>query len=677
MVEQGLPDKTDMSRLSTVAAVLLLAGGLASPAQTPSLRDLVHTKLEDLMDLRVTSVSKKDQKLSNAGAAVYVITQDEIRRSGATNIPDLLRLAPGVDVAQIDSNAWAISIRGFADRYGGKVLVLIDGRSVYSPVFSGVFWDEQQTPLEDIERIEVIRGPGGTVWGANAMNGVINIITKRAHDTQGGLVTAAAGSRINGESLVQYGDTIGSKGAYRAFVRYRNGRHSLLPDGSPAADRQRIQQGGFRSDWDLTTRDTMTVQGDLVQVTEGADLNLVMSNPVPVQTFLNDRVESTAGNILGRWAHAFRGGSEMSLQLWGGYKSRLAEGFRDTQREVDVEFQHHVALGKRHDLVWGLGARISGSSFGTGYALTFVPHERTDPLFSAFLQDEMQLTQALRLTVGSKFQHNNFTGFEIQPSTQLVWAPAREHALWFSAARAVRQPGVSDSGLRINAAVVPVPGVPFGLVQIAGNPKTLESEDLTDFEAGYRAQPHPRVSLDAAVYLNYYRDLRTTEAQTPYFASAPVPHLVLPSVLDHKGHGRNYGGEIFLNWTVSNRWRISPGYALIHMRVARDASSTDTELAHLPGITPGSQFQVRSSAGLPFRLEWDCSLSYVGGRSSFGVPPYTRVDTSVGRKVGEDWEFRVTGQNLLSPRHVEFGDTYSLLHAEIQRSVFAKITRRF
>ena len=290
-------------------------------------RDLTQASLEDLMNLQVTSVSKKEQKLSKAGAAVYVITQEDVRRSGATNIPDLLRMVPGVDVARLDANRWAVSIRGFNYIYADKVLVLIDGRTVYLDSASNVFWDQQDVPLEDIDHIEVIRGPGGTVWGANAVNGVINIITKNAKATQGGLVTAGSGSEETAEGLVQYGGKIGSKGAYRAFGRYFNINNTLAPGGQNAADGWHISHGGFRSDWDLSRKDSLTVQGDLYGSEAGQTITTVFSNALPRQGTLNDPLSNATGNILGRWNHTLTNGSDTSLQVFYDFNHRAANAF--------------------------------------------------------------------------------------------------------------------------------------------------------------------------------------------------------------------------------------------------------------------------------------------------------------------------------------------------------------
>jgi len=451
---------------------------------------------------------------SRTGAAVYVITQEDIRRSGATNIPDLLRMVPGVDVARVDHNNWAISIRGFSDIYANKVLVLIDGRSVYQPVFSGVIWHQQDVPLEDIDRIEVIRGPGATVWGANAVNGVINIITKSAKETEGGLVSAGGGSREAAEGLVQYGEKIGNVGAYRVFGRYSNIGNSDSANGAQAADARSMSHAGFRSDWDLSPRDTLTVQGDFLQAHGGrTETNIVSLMPPLIGTFA-DPIRDYSGNILGRWTHTYSNGSDMSLQVYEDKSQVLASGARNSANVVNADFQHHLSIGSRNDVVWGLGYRSSANRFAGTDLVSVNPSQRTDELFSVFVEDEITLTHSLSLTLGSKFEHNAYTGYESEPSAQLVWTPTSRQTIWASAAKAIRQPANADSGIQAVSSLVLLRPAGFVLVTVFGNPNT-KVEELHDFETGYRAQLSRRVSLDLTAFRSYYKHLRTNEPQAP------------------------------------------------------------------------------------------------------------------------------------------------------------------
>jgi iron complex outermembrane receptor protein len=628
------------------------------------------------MSIQVTTVSKKEQPLRTAGAAVFVITQEDIRESGATNIPDLLRMVPGVNVARMSTDTWAISIRGFNDSFADKVLVLIDGRSVYNPITSGVSWDQQDVPLEDIERIEVIRGPGGTVWGANAMNGVINIITKNAKNTLGGIIVAGGGSETVADGSAQYGGAIGSAGTYRVFGKFFDIDSSTLPAGGSAQDGWQSVHGGFRSDWVLSPRDTLTVQGDLQEGREGQNLTAVISNPLPLEETFTDRFGTSAGNLLARWNHTLASGSEMSLQIYDDHSSTFSLGSRDRQNTVDLDFQHHLKLGSRQDIVWGLGSRVANLYLGPGYGIVYVPPSRTDILLSTFFQDQVKITSALSFTFGSKFEHNDYTGFELEPSAQLVWNPTARQSVWLSAARAVRQPDAVDASIRDEAAAFPTGPGSFGVVEVAGNPRQ-RAESLNDFEAGYRLQATARLSVDVATYLNLYHDLRTAEELQPYFVTGPgAPYVVQPVAFENVGSAHAYGGELFVDWKPANRWRISSGYSRLHMVIFKDAANVDSEVGDSGTGTPQQQFQVRSALDLPHHFEWDSSVGYVG-RLLAGIPAYTRVDTRLGWRINERLDVSVVGQNLLSRRHAEFPDDVGVDHTLVARSVFVRFTFKF
>jgi len=672
------PQTDAVARLAGRAGLAPVVALLSLPAfaQNSNPPDLTEMSLEDLLKVRVTSVSKKEEPLSNAGAAVFVISQDDIRRSGATNIPDILRMVPGVDVARVTASTWAISIRGFNDVFANKVLVLIDGRSVYNSTFSGVLWAAQDVPLEDIERIEVIRGPGGTVWGANAVNGVINIITKSAKNTPGGIISAGGGSETTADGLAQYGGAIGAKGTYRVFGKYSDIQSTELPAGGSAQDGWHSSHLGFRSDWDLGPSDRLTVQGDLQESRQGQNLTTVIANALPLVGTFTDRFDNTAGNILGRWNHNLENGSEMSLQVYDDYTSGTILGGVLSQNTVDLDFEDHMALGSRQDIVWGLGSRVADLQHAPGYSSAFVPGHRTDLLLSAFFQDEVKIANTLSFTIGSKIEHNDYTGLELEPSAQLVWNPAPRESLWLSVARAIRQPDAVDVSLQLDAAIIPTGPGSFGLVKISSDPNP-QAERLTGFEAGYRVQAAKRLSVDVATFLNYYHNLRTVEQEKPYFTTSPgPPHLVFPAVLQNDGHAYTYGGELSVNWSPVNRWRISSGYSIIHMVVFKDADNVDNQIGDGEGSTPQQQFQVRSELNLPRHFEWDSSAAYVG-RLSAGTPAYTRVDTRVGWRMGEHFDFSVVGQNLLSPRHAEFPGEIDLNYTLVDRNVFAKITWKF
>ncbi len=671
----GLPPRLTKARLA--AFLLGIATALSAQTQSPPKPSLADASLEDLMNVEVVSVTRKEQTLSKTGAAVFVITQQDIKRSGAANIPDILRMAPGVNVARIDANAWAISIRGFNSRYSDKVLLLIDGRSVYSPAFSGVYWEQIDVPLEDIDRIEIIRGPGGTAWGANAVNGVINIITMSAKAAPGALLVAGAGSQQSG-SLAQYGGAAGSSGAYRAFGGYSNTSSSLAPGGESAADGWHQFHGGFRADVDLSPRDQLMVQGDISESAEGQTLTTVLANQLPTIATFNDAITADTDDLQARWSHTLQKGSEMSLNVYYNHVNRLDQGLRDTSNTFDIDFQHHIKVHSGNDIVWGLGYRATGDNLTSGYDTQFLPHQRTDNLYSIFFQDEIQLAKSAWFTIGAKMEHNAYTGFELEPSAQLVWAPSSRHTVWLSASQAVRQPSRQDTDLQFDASTLPLPGGGFGLVKVIGNPDS-QAERLREYQAGYRSQVTKRLSLDLAAFRGYYRHLESSEPGIPYLVNTPAAaYEVFPIEIKNGARATSYGGEIFGTWAVTGRWRISPAYSFLHMNLTQDPlSPTAAGTLPLSAAAPIHQLSVRSTLELRSNLDWDTSLYLVGRLTDPQVPEYTRLDTQIRWHVRESVEFSVGGQNLLTARHMEFGNAISVDYTQVQRSVLGKVTWRF
>lgn len=670
----------------TVWCVLLwgvLTPGLVAQSAESHARvapKLAGASLEELLDIEVTSVSRKEQALSKTGAAVFVIGQEDIRRSGASNIPDLLRMAPGVEVAQVDANQWAISIRGFNSVYSNKVLVLIDGRTVYVNNFSGVFWDQISIPPENIERIEVIRGPGGTVWGANAVNGVINIITKSAADTKGVLVTAGTGSRQTAAGFAQYGADGGGKGAYRVFGRYFNESSSKFEGGRRAADGSHGEQAGFRSDWGLTSRDTLSVQGDFLTTRGGGTSAVVVAGPPPFLTNIDNPLRNTSGDVLARWERTYASGASTSLQFYDNAIQRDEAGVGVRNNSLDLDFEHHFSVGTRHDIVWGLDYRVTrdAESGSARSSLRVTPLRRTDNLFAAFVQDEIRVGKSVFLTVGSKFERNAYTGFEYEPSVQLVWTNNDRHTFWASAAQAVRQPDRLDYGIGFNLSLAPAPGFGSALVTLTGS-SAVRAERLEDYEVGYRTRLNRKLSLDVTTFLSYYRHLVSTEPGPPYITSiAGSPLLTLPLTYASLNHGRDYGAELFATWKVSGRWKVSPGYSTLRMLLQRDPSGHDSAIGLTAGNSPGHQFEVRSMLNLLRSIEWDSSLKYVAALPGQNISGYTRLDTRLGWRIGEFLELSISGQNLAASRHVEFLDNSGLfVQTEIPRMVSVKATWRF
>lgn len=665
-------------RFTSMASYLAL--GLCAvaigAAQSHSQLDLGEMDVEELMNIKVTSVSKKEQSLAHAAAAVFVINQEDIRRSGATNIPDLLRMAPGVNVEQIDANAWAISIRGFNSRYSNKVLVLIDGRTVYTPSFSGVFWEHLDLPLEDIDRIEVIRGPGATVWGANAVNGVISIFTKSSKDTQGGLVSAGGGSHLNALGLVRYGGRAGKRGTYRVYGKYFSIGNSAMPDGSSATDHWTRASAGFRSDWTLSPHDSLTVQGDLFAN---------QANQTRTNSFLGmlgDRIfteslDAAGGNLLLRWNHDLAGGSHTSFQAYYDTYRRTDTGVPQTLKTFDLDFQHRLSSGDRHDIVWGVGYRTSNSALAPGYAIGFSPPSKTDKLYSGFLQDEFRASDSLWFTIGCKLEHNPYTGVEVEPSLRLAWSPPLgRQTIWAAASRAIRQPSRVDTALRTEVQRIPLSPDVVQVLRLYGNPG-IEAEELWDYEVGYRSELTRTLSLDISTFLSVYHRLNTVEPQPLVVIAGSPTEFEIPLLFGNKGNAVTYGGEISLRWNASSRWRISQGYAYLHASLRRDPSSRS--LSDYPTLATGfpqNMFQLRSSIRLSPRTDFDQSLYYTARLPGGDVPGHARLDLRFARRVGEETELSIIGQNLLRARTTEYGNSVSIISSQSVRSVYVQITRR-
>src|SRR5712691_7142601 len=595
-----------------LSALLFVSLTTFAWAQKPK-PDLAETSLETLINMEVTSVSKKQEKLSKTAAAIFVITQEDIRRSGTSSIPELLRMVPGLDVAHIDANKWAISSRGFNELFADKMLVLIDGRTMYTPLFSGVYWDVQDTLLEDVDRIEVIRGPGATLWGANAVNGVINIITKQAKETQGGLVTVGTGNQERGLGAVRYGGKLGDRSYYRFFAKYFNRDAFAKSSGERATDGWNILREGFRTDWKVTDQDLLTVQGDFYNGSAGGSVPGIVSLSPPTTVSVDDRAHLAGGNVLGWWKHAFSDRSDTTLHFYYDRADRRDVLLSEVRHTVDLDFDHHLALGNRHDIVWGLGYRFTAGRTAGSLTFSFNPSARGDGLYSGFVQDEITLLpDRLRLTLGTKLEHNNYSGLEIQPNIRLLWTPHPRHAIWAAVSRAVETPSREEANARINkAAFVRADGT-TRLVSEFGNPG-LPAEAVLANEFGYRARLSRRIWLDLATFYNVYANLHTNERGVPFFEDSPPPrHRVLPIFLANNMHGETHGMEIAPKWNVTGRWTLSTGYTQLQTHLHVDPSSTDFSLPEdVAGSSPRHQLHLRSYLNLPHDLEFDTAVYYV------------------------------------------------------------------
>jgi len=657
------------------ATVLIASAGLPSLSQqTP---DLTQKSLEDLMNIEVTSVSKKEQTTSQAAAAVFVISRGDISRSGALSIPDLLRMVPGLDVAQIDAGKWAITARGFNGQYSDKLLVMIDGRTVYTPIFAGVYWDSQNVPLDSIERIEVIRGPGAAVWGANAVNGVINIITRNAADTQGGYVGAGIGNIGTGTESIRYGGNAGRVGAYRV---YAEGLHyNSLPTftGLDGHDDWRLINGGFRADTTLSAKDSLTTEGRAYAGDAGemATVPISLLPPVTATVALNDGY--SGWNLLTRWNRTISPRSDTSLQV---YFDRTTRG--DTTYEVglntfDIDFQHHIKVGTQQDVVWGLGYRLSSDGTTPTLRIIFTPNNRVTQLFSSFAQDDITiLPNRLHLSLGARIEHNDYTGLGFEPSGSLAWTPDTKNMVWAAISGADRTPSRADHDFRINYAAVPGPGNMPILISLIGVPN-FRNEHLTAYQAGYRSTLTSRFSVDSTIFYNRYRDVESVEPGSTAIETIPAPvHLLMSSYLGNGLYGETHGIELFANWKVASAWTLSPGYTFFSMHVHPFAGSQDfTAAAADEGGTPDHQAQLRSTISLPRNLQWNASMYFVNRLPAVSFPSYTRVDTSLIWHAGERISVSLVGQNLLRNLHPEYaGSSSSVQSGMMERSAYAKIT---
>jgi len=557
--------------------------------------------------------------------------------------------------------------------------VLVDGRSVYTDSFGGVFWDQLDLPLEDIERIEVIRGPGGSVWGGNSVNGVINIITKKASQTKGVLVVGGGGTVQQGFGTVQYGGRLGSKTDFRAFTKYVNMGH--FPDfgGQDGGDGWHSLRGGFRSDSRLSSRNTLMLQGDLYSLREGSptlDLPFITSPaPVPVEEIVN----VTGGFFQGVWRHDASAESHTTLEIsYDRYERN--DVLHDDRGTLDIKFQNVFAWGNRQHVLWGGEYRRSMSQTNGGLLVSFVPADLNTNLYSGFIQDEVTLVPSrVKLTLGARLDHNYYSGFDLMPSARVAWIVNPRTTLWTAVSRAERTPSEQDVYRRVNLGWYPVPGgLPY-LISVIGNPN-IKNEGITAIEAGYRASLTSSLTFDLAAYYNHYDHQYTIETAPPFEEDTPAPpHIVIPYIDKNLMHGETHGFELAVNWQPVSRWTLSPGYAFerIHMHV--DPGSTDVFSApEAEGSSPKQSAQLRSHLRLWRGLEWDASAYFNDRLPALLVPSYTRVDTQLSWSFGESATVSFVGQNLAQDDHEEFVDTTGTARTTlVKRSAYVKFTARF
>ena len=628
--------------------------------------------LENLLSMEVTSVSRHQEELRKTPAAVYVITQEDIRRSGVTDVAELLRMVPGVQVAQINSNVWAVGARGFSAEYSNKLLVLVDGRTVYDPTFSGVYWRLQNLVLEDIDRIEVIRGPGATMWGANAVSGVINITTKKAANTQGGLLVADSGTGRPAEGSLRFGGSLGKTAFYRIFGTQTTRSSLSTPSGADGLDSWNTTNGGFRLDWSPSKTDSVSFESSAYRGLAGSNRSRLMSlSPLVFGT--QGPTDNIGGHLLTRWSHSFKNASNLTMQAYYDtvqmtrYHSRVIN-------TVDFDLQYSFKIGPRNNVMLGFGRRDYRENYHNDVDWGVTPSHEKIQLTSGFVQDEITVVKdKLYVIAGTKIEDNSFAGNNVQPSVRLAWLPTSRHSAWLSASRAVRSVNPVERGMYLNLSAFPA-GSLLGLVSRRGQSNT-RSEGVIAYEAGYRYQANRKLWFDLASFYNVYDHLSTTEAGTTFFEAQPGPaHFVLPLYFANGMRGETYGTEATAEYKLTPSLTLKGSYSLLRLALhAYDGHVFDPKSTE--GQSPQNQGYIGASYSLPKSFTISANAYVVGGLPSFQIPAHTRLDLNLGWKGLENLEFNVVGQNLLGS-HIEYGSVISPSNV-INRSIFGKVTWRF
>jgi len=652
-----------MNRFRQIPAALALLGlctqAFAASPEPNEPADLFDMSIEELMEVEVTTVSKKEDTLFRSPAAITVLTSEDIRRSGHQSIPEVLRMVPGVHVAKIDSNKWAITARGFNSMYAGKLLVLIDGRLVYTPLYSGVYWDVQDLMLEDVERIEVVKGPGGTLWGANAVNGVINIITKKAKDTQGTLVTGVMGTEEKGASSLRHGGKLGENAYYRVYAKYFNRDEAVYANGDHANDRFDALREGFRIDWDKSDQDHITLQGDFYDGHSGQRNRLTVP-PGGSNYQADNNVDVRGLNILTRWTRKYSDDSDMTLQFYYDRTERYAIQLGESRDTFDIDFQRRFQLAENHNLIWGLGYRHTGDNTDGSYTVSFSPSCSDEELFTGFVQDEVTIVDdLLKFIVGTKVEKNDYTGYEFQPNARLLWTPDERNTVWASFTRAVSTPSRSYADMQLIYNSTPA-------MSITGS-GNLKSQEVKSYELGYRVKPKNNLFFDFSLFYNEYDHLFATENNP----------TALSTIHDNKMYGETCGTEIAAHWQVNQNWKLNGGYSFLKMQMHTENSSTNTTRAAITErSSPQNMFHLNSQINLRDNLELNTTLYHVGSVPHYSIPSYMRLDMGLTWHVSKSMEFSIIGQNLLDRAHPEFGDDGPIA-TEVQRGVFAGLKYRF
>jgi iron complex outermembrane recepter protein len=632
--------------------------------------DYTDLSLDELMSIQVTSVSKRPEPLSTAAAAITVLTRDDIRRSGATNIPDLLRQVPGVHVARLDSGNYAISVRGFNDIYANKLLVLRDGRSLYTPLYSGVYWQFDDPMMEDIERIEVIRGPGGTLWGANAVNGVINIITRSARDSQGGLLTLGAGLEQQGLVGLRYGGQLSADTWFKIYGTAQSLDGGLTTTGGHAGDDLANGSIGFLLEKEMGGTDILTLQADAYRSQHQSTIRWPVLNGVT--NVLTDETLKYQGEALRLgWLRHLGDGEHLSFKLYYDYTDGDNPLLGEKLHQLSAEFEHAIVLGSDHVVVWGLGARYYHDEAVPGPVLTLSNLTEEWGVYSGFVQDEITLIpERLKLTVGTKVEYQEFTGMEWQPSLRLAFTPYEHQTWWAAVSRAVRTPSRINRGLVGTFAATQFPP-PIGLRRgiVYGN-EDFESENLIAWELGYRARVSPALTIETALFYNQYDQLLTVE---PVGSPLRVKQV-------NNGYGESYGGELSIAWQVQEGWRMNFTYSYEQLDLHQHPGPNDAQFETREGLSPRQQVGWRNSFDLNREWELDLGLRLVDSMPELNVPGYLAADVRLGWRPRPNlcWDLVVQHAGSTPRQEYEATEFNRFIQAsEIETSVFARLTYAF
>lgn len=660
-----------LQRYLGLALVTGLLTATHAGAQEPQLPEWLRS-LDELMQIEVTSAAKRDQKLADTAAAVFVLTKDDIRRSGFRTVPELLRLVPGVQVAQIDGNKWAVSVRGFNSRWANKLLVMIDGRSIYSRLFSGVFWDTVGVPVSEIERIEVIRGPGGSLWGANAMNGVINIIT-RTPGRREGAASASLGSFGTSSGSVQYAAPLGGWLAYHAYF---DASHQGALQPGTSRDESRNLRAGVGGVATLSRRDEVRVETRALNGESWSLMDQALTSLRPGTKYLPSLNKTVAVSAAAAWTRTLAGGGALDTTVSVEDVQRDEGPIRDVARVLELTFQHTAPRRGRHEATWGLVTqRIEDKVTGTE-TFHLIPDVARDSVFGAFAQDDVALaSNRVTLTLGAKVERLQTTGWHWQPTVRARWNPTAQQTVWAAVSRAVRTPSLVDRGLRLTQLMGTASGLPL-IAQISGNP-AMPSESLQAHEAGYRWATR-RISVDLAAYRNRYKGLGTVERGTPRVESGSnAPYLLYPVMYNNRREASSNGVEALATLTPSSWCRFVSSYTLFTISSRLTPDSNDPS-PRFDGNTPRHQGTLRSLFSLPHRLEVDTSVALVGGLGMMNLPPYALADARIGWRSRAGHDLSVVAQNLLDANHLEFQGSGALVVPSVaRRRVWAAATWRF